>query len=249
MSSNTPDRVKAGRCAKSASSGASALVAVALLLAGCSTSGLTGAGSKSGEGTTSTASGSVPFGDRVSSLFGGGSQSSAATQAAAASNVPTSDDFDCPRIDIRSGASTLLLNAPGGEGDALGLRYQGSFVRAARECRVQPPNVVVKIGIQGRVILGPAGTAGELTMPLRYALVEEKVGSSKVLWSKLYLVPVSIPPDQPAVNFTHISEDLNFPIPSAAVLDNLVLYIGFDPIGAEAEMKKKAPPPRASRRR
>jgi hypothetical protein len=251
MSSITPDRVKAGLCANGMGAPArmrAGVVAALLLLAGCGTSGLTGSASKSAEGTTSTASGSVPFGDRVSSLFGGGSQSSAATQAAAASSVPTSDDFDCPRIDIRSGASTLLINTPGGEGDPLGLRYQGSFVRAARECRVQAPNVVVKLGVQGRVILGPAGTAGELTMPLRYALVEEKIGSSKVLWSKLYLIPVTVPPDQPAVNFTHITEDLSFPIPSAATLDNLVLYIGFDPIGAEAEAKKKAPP-RASRRR
>lgn len=221
------------------------VVFAGLLAAGCSSTG--GLGSRS-EGTTSATSGSVPFGDRVSALFGGGSQSSAATQASAAAATPTSDDFDCPRIDIRPGASTLLQNASGGEGDALNLRYQGTFVRAARECRVQAPNVNIKLGVQGRIILGPAGGPGEITVPLRYALVQETVGSSKVMWSKLYMVPVQIPPDQPSFNFTHISEDLTLPIPSANILDSLVLYIGFDPIGAEQE-RKRAPPPRRTQQR
>jgi hypothetical protein len=242
MSLTTPYRSEGKGCALLR---ASTLILFALLTAGCSTSGL---GSRT-EGTTSSSSGSVPFGDRVSALFGGGSQSTAATQASAAAATPTSDDFDCPRIDIRAGASTLLLNASAGDPNAMSLRYQGTFVRAARECRVQAPNVNIKVGVQGRVILGPSGTPGEVAMPLRYALVQETIGSSKVLWSKLYIVPVNIPADQPSANFTHISEDLTLPIPGADVLDSLVLYIGFDPIGAEEEKKRRAPPPRTQQRR
>ncbi len=223
---------------------APALLILATLLAGCSTSGVTA--SKS-EGMSSASTGSVPFGDRVSALFGGGSQSSAATQASAASSTPTSEDFECPRIDIRAGASTLLVNASADEPNPLQLRYQGTFVRAARECRLRPPNVNIKVGVQGRVILGPAGAPGNLEMPVRYALVQESIGESKTLWSKLYIVPVAIPPGSASVNFTHITEDLTIAIPSAAVLEDLVVYIGYDPLGAEAE-KKKRPPPRAQRR-
>jgi hypothetical protein len=219
--------------------------AVAVLVAGC---GTFGSSSKS-EGTTSSSSGSVPFGDRVSALFGGGSQSSSATQASAAATTPTSEEFDCPRIDIRPGASTLLLNASGpDEANAMALRYQGTFVRAARECRVLAPNVNIKVGVQGRIILGPAGAPGDLTVPLRYAQVQESVGTSKVMWSRLYSVPVAIPAGSQTVNFTHISEDLTIPIPSDAVVQDLVIYIGFDPIGAEEEKKKRAPPPRTQRR-
>jgi hypothetical protein len=235
MTSFTPNWVKAGRCVQSAGG----IVLLALLLAGCGTTGISGGKS---EGTTSASSGSVPFGDRVSSLFGGGSQSSAATQASAAAATPTSEDFDCPRIDIRPGAATLLQNSSATDPNALGLLFQGTFVRAARECRVQAPNVNIKIGVQGRVILGPAGRSGEFTMPVRYALVQESVGSSKVMWSKLYLIQAVVPPEQSSAQFTHISEDLTIPIPSAAVLNDLVLYIGFDPIGAEEEKRKRAPP-------
>ena len=222
------------------------LALLAALLAGCGTIG----SSTKSEGTTSSSSGSVPFGDRVSALFGGGSQSTPATQASASETTPTFDEFDCPRIDIRPGASTLLQNAPSADASAaLGLRYQGTFVRAARECRLMAPSVNIKVGVQGRVILGPAGAPGDLVVPLRYALVQESLSSSKVMWSKLYTVPVSIPAGSQTVNFTHISEDLTIPIPNAAVLQDLVIYIGFDPIGAEEEKKKRAPPPRAQQRR
>jgi hypothetical protein len=64
------------------------------------------------------------------------------------------------------------------------------------------------------------------------------------------VIPVTIPPAQSSVNFTHISEDLTIPIPSAAVLEDLVLYIGFDPIGAAEEAKRRQPqrPQRSQRR-
>lgn len=230
---------------RTSSARAAIILVAAAVLAGCSTSGSV-FGSKA-EGTTSASTGSVPFGDRMSALFGGGSQSSAATQASAASTVPTSENFDCPRIDIRPGASTLLMNASAEEPNALALRYQGTFVRAARECRVQAPNVNIKVGVQGRVILGPAGAPGDVTMPLRYALVQESIGESKVLWSKLYMIPVTIPPQSASVNFTHITDDMTIPIPSAAVLQDLVVYIGYDPLGAEQE-RKKHPPARPARR-
>lgn len=219
---------------------AASFVVAASLLAACGSTGSMLGGSRS-EGTTSASSGSVPFGDRVSALFGGGSQASAATQASAQAEPPKSEDFDCPRIDIRAGASTLLQNASAEEPNALGLRYQGTFARAARECRVMGPNVNIKVGIQGRVILGPAGTPGEVMMPVRYALVQETIGATKTMWSKLYVIPVTISPGQTSVNFTHITEDMTVPIPSAAVLEDLVIYIGFDPIGAEEERRQRQP--------
>jgi hypothetical protein len=218
---------------------------VALLAAGCTTGGLM---SSKSEGTTSSASGSVPFSDRISSLFGRGTQQ----ESPRAPTTPTTEEFDCPRIDIRQGASTLLINAgqsSGEEANALGLRYQGTFVRAARECRVTGNMVNIRIGVEGRVILGPAGGPGQLAIPLRFALVSETLNSMKPIWSKLQVIHVDIPPQTPNVNFTHIAEDLNVPIPPASELEGWVIYIGFDPTGAQLEQKRRparpAPPKRA----
>jgi hypothetical protein len=210
------------------------------LAAGCSTGGLT---SQKTEGTTS--SGSVPFSSQISSLFGRSPQQ----ESPRAPTTPATEEFDCPRIDIRQGASTLLINsgqAGGDEGSALTLRYQGTFVRAARECRVQGNMVNIRIGVEGRVILGPAGLPGPVTIPLRFALVTETLNNTKPIWSKLQVINVDIPPQTPNMNFTHIAEDLTVPIPPASELENWVIYIGFDPNGAQ---QQKRPPARPAPRR
>ena len=204
---------------------AAAVSCAALLAAGCTTGGF---GSSKSEGTTSSSSGSVPFSDRISSLFG----RSAQQESSRAPTTPATEEFDCPRIDIRAGASTLLVNAgqPSEEGNALALRYQGTFIRAARECRVTGNMVNIRIGIEGRVILGPAGAPGQVRFPLRYALVDRRsLNTSKPIWSKLQIINVEIPPQTANVNFTHIADDLTVPIPPAAELENWVIYIGFDP--------------------
>lgn len=211
-----------------------------LLAAGCSTGGLM---SSKTDGTTSSSTGSVPFSDRISSLFG----RSAQQESPRAPATPVTEEFDCPRIDIRAGASTLLINSgqtSGEDGNALGLRYQGTFVRAARECRVTGNMVNIRIGVEGRVILGPAGGPGQVTIPLRFALVTETLNSTKPIWSKLQVINVDIPPQTPNVNFTHIVEDLTVPIPSAAELENWVIYIGFDPTGAQQQRRPARPAPR-----
>jgi hypothetical protein len=219
------------------------LLAAGLLAAGCSSLG----GSSSPKASGTTSSGSVPFGDRISGLFGGGSsQSQAAEQAAAA--APTADDIECPTMDIRQGASTLLVNASGDGSDALALRYQGTFVRAARECRVQNGQLSIKIGVQGRLVLGPAGVPGDVTVPVRLALVKETLSDSTPLWTKLYMVPVTISPSLANVEFTTISEDLSMPLPKPGDLEQMTIYIGFDPAGAEME-KRKRPAPKAAKPR
>ena len=72
------------------------------------------------------------------------------------------------------GASTLTIPPPppDGSNEAMALRYQGNFVRAARECAVVGGQMVMKVGVQGRIIVGPAGGPGQVDVPLRIAVVE-----------------------------------------------------------------------------
>jgi hypothetical protein len=151
------------------------------------------------------------------------------------------EEFDCPAIDIREGASTLMVQVPG-ETNALSLRYQASFVRAARECIVKGKDVTIKVGLQGRVILGPAGGPGDLKIPVRYALVWEELGRTKMIWSKLYVLPVTIGDQQSNVEFKHVEDDMTVSIPKASELENYMIYIGFDPNGAPIEPRKSPPP-------
>jgi hypothetical protein len=195
----------------------------------------------SGQPAPPDKSSSSGFADRFRNLFGSGSEAQAAApgQPAGAGSTLTTLDVDCPPVDIRQGAATLQMNAPGSD-QAMALRYQATFGRTARQCTVTAGTLAIKVGVQGRLILGPAGAPGETMVPLRYALVREGI-EPKTIWSKLYMLPVSVPPGQPNVPFTHVSEDMAVPVPSPADLDKYVIYVGFDPQGAAQEKKPPAP--------
>lgn len=176
--------------------------------------------------------------ERFRSLFGGGSDSTAAADSKATESASSSSSkIACPPADIRQGASTLQMTAPGSD-QAMGVRYQATFSRTARQCAAEGGNLSIKVGVQGRVILGPAGTAGDTTVPLRYALVQEGI-EPKTIWTKLYLVLVTIPADQGSVPFTHVIEDMTVPMPSSDDLSRYVIYVGFDPKGVAEEKSKK----------
>jgi hypothetical protein len=155
-------------------------------------------------------------------------------------DVSEAVEIECPRLDIRAGASTMVMTAPGGDGDPMQVRFQVSVARAARECSMQGNTLTMKVGVEGRVALGPAGEPGQTTVPLRLALVQEKLGSNKTLYGKLFLVPVTIPPGETAVNFTQVDNGVSATV-NKDDLDELVVYIGFDPSSAPADKKRPAP--------
>jgi hypothetical protein len=211
------------------------------LLASCSTyHGLFGsrpatAAARPPAATTPASSAAV--GQRFA-LFGFG-EGEKKPPPAAATETP---DIDCPGVEIRQGASTFQQSGTDNGSTALSLRYQANFVRFARECALRAGNVVMKVGVEGRVILGPAGAPGQLALPVRLAVVKEGL-EPKTIWTKFYMVPVMMPPGQPNVLFTHVEEDVSFPNPPGDELDTYVVYVGFDPDSAEAEKKKPTKPP------
>jgi len=204
-------------------------------LAGCSSYDSLVGTKPSAAASTSAASSSSSFSDRFSNFVLG----SPATAGEGAGVTPP--DIDCPTVEIRQGAATYSQSGPDNGSTALSLRYQANFLRGARECALRAGTVNMKVGVEGRVILGPAGSPGTLTLPVRLALVREGV-EPKTIWTKFYMVPVMISPGQPNVLFTHVEEDMSFPKPPGDDLDKYVVYAGFDPDSAEAEKKKPARP-------
>jgi hypothetical protein len=228
-----------------------AAVLVALLLtAGCTAGSNIGTPATTGSIPASSQTAAAPppaapsapasspsFKDRMSNFF---SNKSANTPQPVANAQP---DVECPFIDIRQGASTLILPPPppDGSNEAMTLKYQGSFVRAARECSVVNGQMVLKVGVQGRVIVGPAGGPGHVDVPLRIAVVDAPSFGTNVITTKFIQIPVDITNDDGA-NFSHIEEGLSFPLPTpVSKLDNYVVYIGFDQFSAQNAPKAAAP--------
>jgi hypothetical protein len=150
-------------------------------------------------------------------------------------------NLDCPEVTVRIGASTLLIGSKPGQGEPnpLDVRYQGSIVRTARECHVNAGIVTMKVGIEGRIITGPAGIPGTVDVPLRIAVVQEGP-TPKAVASKFARETVTVANAVDRVTFTHIDPDVSFPVPSPpGLIDSYVVYVGFDPLGAQPPVKKK----------
>ena len=157
---------------------------------------------------------------------------------AAAPGTPA--EIDCPGVGVRAGASTLSVTAPGQDAGPMSTRYQATIGATARECAALGGVMTMKVGVQGRILLGPAGGPGKLDVPLRMAVVREGA-EPKTIWSKLYRFPVAIPPGQTAVPFVHVEQDVTFPMPRSDELEAYIVYVGFDPSAAPAkpEPRKK----------
>ena len=203
--------------------GAIAFICLALGLAGCSSTNV--------------------FSTSALDLF---STSSKATSGDAGAAADPNADVECPGIEVRSGAATLMIGSKPGEGEpsALDLRYQATIIRTARECRVTAGVMTMKVGIEGRVITGPAGGPGTVDVPLRLAVVQEGINPKTIL-SKFAREQVTITNAVDRATFTHIDPEISFPMPQpAANIDSYVVYVGFDPLGAQQEKKKPPAKPK-----
>jgi hypothetical protein len=174
--------------------------------------------------------------DRFKSLFGGKSDEPA--QPKPAPGQPESeDDLDCPQVTVRAGASTYAVGTSGKPAVGNDIRFQASITKMARECSRSGSQITARIGIQGRVIAGPAGAPATVEVPLRIAVVQGGVGE-KVIASKAYRTTVEMS-ESGSVPFTFVAEDMAYPVPSAAAADSYIFYVGFDPQALSPEPRAR----------
>jgi hypothetical protein len=182
----------------------------------------------------------------TSTLFTSSSKPTSSDAASTANASTATPDVECPDVQVRTGAATLLIGSKPDEGEpaALDVRYQGSIIRTARECAVHNGQMTMKVGIEGRIITGPAGGPGEVDVPMRIAVVQEGV-NPKTITSKFSRTQVTVVGTVDRVTFTLIEPDITFPIPPrASDVDSYVAYVGFDAMSAAPKAKLKPTKPK-----
>ena len=181
--------------------------------------------------------------DRFKGLFGGKSDEPAPAPGAAPKAEEDIGDLTCPEVRVRAGASTYAVAAPGKQPVGNDLRFQATIGKTARECSLNGGVITARIGIQGRVIAGPAGAPSSVQVPLRVAVVQGGI-SEKTIATKAYQTTVSMT-ETGSEPFTLVAEDLVYPVPAPGTSDNYIFYIGFDPQALKPERpapRKKAAP-------
>jgi len=196
-----------------------------------------------------------PAATAMASTAGDPARNVAATPAAPASTGSTSTadagQIDirrylgpnyCPEMRILKGAELMRKYEKGHEDNANSIIWQASFGKTARECLYDPQGgLTLRIGISGRVISGPKGTAGPVAVPLKIVVVKFR---ESVLATQAYTVDAAVPAAG-ATTFTQVHE---IPVPPPGTNRDYIIYIGFDagkwdPMKGELEPVIAAVPP------
>jgi hypothetical protein len=150
----------------------------------------------------------------------------------------------CPELRVLEGAELLRRYERGHQDDSSYIVWQASFGETARECLYdQQGNLTLKVGVSGRVIAGPKGGAGDVSVPFKIAVVKYKEG---VLANEAQTLAITIPPIG-STTFTQVREII---VPSPGNDRDYIVYVGFD-VGewdleagtAVAKVTPPAPPP------
>jgi hypothetical protein len=155
----------------------------------------------------------------------------AANPAPLAPPVDAALKRECPPIDILDG--TAAYRVPQGA-EPFSVRYQASLADTARECSSLGVEAGIRVGVVGRVILGPKGAPGVVRVPLRIAVVDE---SNRPLYSQVRSVEVTIPAGRSQAEFSHLEDNIIVPIPENRFRGWRIL-VGYDPVAPGA---KRAP--------
>jgi hypothetical protein len=147
-------------------------------------------------------------------------------------------DLDCPTVDVQDGAASLRV---GGTENA-SVRYQFDIAQTARECAPQGDKFSLKVGVSGHLLIGPAGSPGAYSAPLRITVRREV--DQKPAYSKTYKIEANTAGGSEAL-FQFVSEPIILPMTRTELADDYSIIIGFD-TGHAAEVahpRKRRPAP------
>jgi hypothetical protein len=144
--------------------------------------------------------------------------------AQAAPNAVPAIATECPPIKVRAGGEALFSYAGGKVGNPNDLHYQAVIEKQSRNCVVSNGLITVKMGVVGRLLLGPSGNEKSVTVPIRFAV--ERDGSA--VFSEIYKIPVSITPPNQSEEFVKVVENVAIPYVGG---EDITIWVGFDPRG------------------
>jgi hypothetical protein len=195
-------------------------------LGACGGGGIPGLGGLGGSSTT--AGGAEPAQSSQSAgstlrnfaLYGG------ATQPPSQNPTDNSRDFKCPSVTVSENGAAYR-NTPA---TASSVNFQASLINTARECAFQGNQVSIRVGVEGRLLLGTNGKPGTYSVPVKIQVKRR----NDVVTQRFAQVSVTIPSNETQTEFAHIEERITVPISENDPGDEYDVYVGFDASGQRA---------------
>lgn len=141
------------------------------------------------------------------------------------------NDTVCPEVIIADGGAAIRAQA--GQ-DSSGLRYQVSITNVARECTpTGNGGFRLKVGVEGRVLLGPAGGPGSYGATLNTTVTR---GTATVA-RRGSRVGGTIPSGQSGVDFSHVEDGIVVPAGNGEV--EIIVSLGQGGAAAPARHRRR----------
>ena len=128
---------------------------------------------------------------------------------------------ECPPIKVKPGGEALFYYGKGKVGNPKDLNYQAIIDKQSRNCVVSNGLITVKMGMVGRLLLGPAGNQTNVDVPVRFTVERDGVA----MFSEKYEIPVTITPPNQSEEFVKVVENVAVPYTGG---EQIVFYVGFD---------------------
>lgn len=196
--------------------GASIALAAALALGGCGMGSITSGLGTSVLGGSSGSSNGVSEQELIAAAKAGGDGTSVAPGG--------NSQPGCPQFVTWPRDSFITIYEPGRVGDGLAIMHRGEITKTARECHMNGAQVTVKYGFSGRILLGPRGNSGPISLPINVFVTDAK--RERVTTDKLR-VDASVAVENPIGYFSAVRE-LTFEVPEGARPGEFEVYVGFD---------------------
>lgn len=127
----------------------------------------------------------------------------------------------CPPVTLDADSAVLNSYQRGGDGDASKLIYRAAITDMTRSCTYGGGMTNITVGIAGRVIPGPVGTAGALRLPVRIKVYQD----TTEIHSQRIEHDVNIADIAGATQFMLVDREFSMPNPTSR---NIRVIVGFD---------------------
>lgn len=130
----------------------------------------------------------------------------------------------CPRFQVWPREGYVTIYEQGRVGDGLAVLHRGEITKTARECHIEPGQVSVKVGFSGRVLLGPKGATGNVSLPVNVFVTDAK--RQRIVTDKAR-VDVAVALEKP-IGYFSLVRTLTFKIPEGSRPGEYEVYVAFD---------------------
>ncbi len=130
----------------------------------------------------------------------------------------------CPAVQVEGGQRSVTIYEGNRVGNTRAVIHQGEITKTARECQLNGGTVQVKYGLAGRILLGPKGKPGTISLPATIQVFDK---AKNKLNAESLTVSVTITKENPLSYFA-VVRDVTISVKEGTQPQDYSISIAFD---------------------